>query len=171
MVAWRKLFGGFNRRSFVRLATCSAIFWLLLCAPPTIESSKVSGLVSALIAVAGVVVTVFGIWIAVIYPGFVSGLREGAAISSHEGERYRALLSSLYRSGLVLCLSTLCLFLLTFYDTHESFFPLAISSFCAFSVVSIIESLWGAIRSGDSSANDAINRGRVSGSHRNRRSP
>lgn len=169
MVALRRLCREFNRRAGRRLITSLLIpcwFWI---APPNIDISKVSTLVGALITVAGVVVTVFGIWIAVIYPGFTKGLRDGATTSSAEGTRYRALLSSLYRSGLVLCLSTLCLFLLTFYSSYAPFFPWAIGAFCALSLVSISESLWEAICSGDSSANDSVNRDRVAGSLRNRR--
>lgn len=127
-------------------------------------------LVVSLIGAAGVVVTVFGIWLAVIFPRFVASLGSGIEIGKTEdATRYSVLLKSLYRSATVLCSALFILLILTFFYHASVATSASIFAFCALCCISLFESLFASIANGELAASDAINQGIVMGVVRRRR--
>ena len=101
---------------------------------------------AVLVAVSGVIVTVFGIWIAVILPRLLDRLDSGEKPSEiSDKKRYKALMSSLYRSCFSLCTSTLMLVLVVFHGNGSDLQIRFITVFIWLTVFSLIGSLWVAL--------------------------
>lgn len=112
----------------------------------------------ALAAVAGVVVTVFGIWVAIIFPRLLATLESGVAPQDAEdASKYRALIGALYSSGFTLCAIMVVTLLLTLYELDEYGLMIA-STFCWLALFSVSYSFWSSVISGDGAAVEVINR-------------
>lgn len=155
--------GEFSKYWLFRAITLLAIVLTGIFVPLAIDGSRVAGLIGTLIAVEGVVVTIFGIWIAIIFPAYVAGQGKNDGSEAREGARYRALLKSLYRSCFILCAGCICLLAVTFFVSYADFFSGAIFCFCALSLFSLFESLWTAVWVGDVSAASKLNVARKQG--------
>lgn len=132
-----------------------------------ISVDRMSAIATALAAFAGVVVTVFGIWVAIIFPRLLAGLEAGAKSQEMpERVRYRALIESLYRSCFVLCASSLVFLLISFFGNDTKFFAKAFSAFCWLSFLSISSSLWKAVVSGDGAVAAGMSDGILTGTRR-----
>lgn len=71
-------------------------------------SIKRSEFLGSIVDASGVIVTIFGIWVAIIYPNFVAALSSGKPINkTPDSERHHRLIKSLYRSSFVLCSAVL----------------------------------------------------------------
>lgn len=113
---------------------------------------------TAMVALAGVVVTVFGIWVAIIFPKLVDGLESGSAPNSlPQKERYRSLISSLYRSCFILCVSTFVFLVSSLYGNETEFFRASVANFVWLAFFSIVSSLSAAVISGESAVASGIN--------------
>jgi hypothetical protein len=119
---------------------------------------------TGLAAFSGVVVTVFGIWVAVIFPRLLTGLESGAkAADLPDRSRYDALIKSLYRSCFVLCASFFVLLLTAFADVRSSFLYIAFAFFAWLCFFSIATSLWSSVANGEVAAVVGINDGILKG--------
>lgn len=129
-----------------------------------------SDILVAIIGTAGVVITVFGIWIAIIFPRFVSSLGEGVEASKmDDSRRYKVLLVSLYRSALTLSAALVALLLVSFFPFQTKALAALMLFFSALCCISLFESLFSSVANGESAATDAINQGVVLGVVRRRR--
>jgi hypothetical protein len=133
---------------------------------------KRSEFLGSIVDASGVVVTIFGIWVAIIYPNFVAALNGGVPLNStSESERYKKLIKSLYRSSFVLCSTIFLLSVFSVFPmTKET--PFSRGSFFAYAAlvfVSISESLFYAIYNGEKALSIEINKGIFSGVMKRRR--
>ena len=127
-------------------------------------------LLVAVIGTAGVVVTVFGIWVAVIFPRFVASLGGGVPASkTDDAKRYQVLLKSLYRAALVLVSSLFVLIIVAFLGEDSAALKGSLCAFVMLSFISLSESLFVSIVNGELAASDAINEGIILGVVRRRR--
>ncbi|QNN78038.1 hypothetical protein IAE60_00910 [Pseudoxanthomonas mexicana] len=131
---------------------------------------KVIEVLGGLIGAAGVVVTVFGIWIAIIYPRYVTSLESGAKPSNIEDAgRYKVLMTSLFRSAFTLVLSLFLLIVIGVFGVASPLLPAPFFFFSMMALVSIGESLMASIASGDSSAAKSLDEGAMKGARTRRR--
>ena len=117
-------------------------------------------ILSSLIGVAGVVITVFGIWVAVIFPRFVQTLSAGEGLGENPDHlRYQAIMGSLYRASFDLCACLVTLILLLTATSMTPTLRAAFVFFAAMCAISLGEALASSIVSGDRSSSDSINAG------------
>ncbi len=127
-------------------------------------------IVNAILGASGVVVTVFGIWIAIIFPRFVASLGEGVDLESNpDASRYQTLMKSIYRSAFVLACSLLVLMLISIFWVSSPIGKAFFFAYAALSCVSLGECLFASIVDGELTASDAINNGVFVGVVRRRR--
>lgn len=127
-------------------------------------------LVVALIGASGVVVTVFGIWVAIIFPRFVASLGNGVpAENQNDAHRYKVLIESLYRSAATLSSCIFILIITSFFHANSNEYKIAFCFFALSCSLSLCESLFLSISSGELAASDAINNGIMVGVIRRRR--
>lgn len=127
---------------------------------PEVSVKVLMSISTSMVGLAGVVVTVFGIWVAIIFPRMLSGIESGSADdASKDKDRYHNLIKSLYRSCLVLCANLFVFITSSIYgsDIKSQFFSSAVVTFLWLSFFSIISSLWGAVFHGELTAVSAIN--------------
>jgi hypothetical protein len=139
------------------------LFLAALCVCAGFASSEIkpdvaNNLLSALAAFAGVVVTVFGIWVAVIFPAMLQGIQDGRDGSGRASlQKYNLLIKSLYASCFTLS-ATFFVFLVNAYLFSDTgLYRASIASFVWLSFVSIVISLWRAVVSGEWVAGEGIN--------------
>lgn len=112
---------------------------------------------TALVALAGVVVTVFGIWIAIIFPKIMQDLGSGRVPKDvPETARYQALVSALYKSCFVLCSGFFVFIVISFYGKQDRNLMVAVAFFSWLSFFSITLSLWAAVTNGELAAGNGI---------------
>lgn len=138
----------------ILIVLCGMAAWFL----PSGSEQTVLEIQKALIGFAGLVVTIFGIWIAVIFP-VLSGLLADGKVKREVTQlvRYDALVRSLYRSCFTL---TACFFVFLVLSFISDFSPWvarfsALFSWLAF--VSTAWALWSAIWSGEGAVVGGIN--------------
>lgn len=135
----------------------------VLCIGAGIFSSEakpdvINNLLSALAAFAGVVVTIFGIWVAVIFPTMLQGIEKGHGVSGRASlQKYNLLISSLYASCFTLSATFFVFLLNAFSSVGTSFYRTSIASFVWLAFVSIVIALWKAVASGEWAAGEGIN--------------
>jgi len=131
-----------------------------------------SEFLGSIVDASGVVATIFGIWVAIIYPNFVAALSAGKTLKdTPDSERYRKLIKSLYRSSFVLCSAIFLLSVFSAFSIGKET-PISRGSFFAYAVlvfISISESLFYAIYNGEKALSGEINKGIFSGVMRRRR--
>lgn len=131
-----------------------------------------SDFLGSIVDASGVVATIFGIWVAIIYPNFVAALSTGKSLKdTPESERYKKLIKSLYRSSFVLCSAVFLLSIFSAFSIEKET-PLSRGSFFAYTIlvfISISESLFYAIYNGEKALSGEINKGIFSGLMRRRR--
>lgn len=131
---------------------------------PMPDKATIVNVLTALVAASGVVVTVFGIWAAIIFPRLLIGLRSGSAPNNlSEQSRYDSLVGALYCSALDLGANALVLILAGIYWRKEQCFSVLVVTFVWLSFFSIAQALASALINGELAANDGINGGRVVG--------
>jgi hypothetical protein len=151
------------------IAECvaTAVSVMAGCVVPAISVDRMAAVSTALAAFAGVVVTVFGIWVAIIFPKMLAGLESGVKSEGvPERARYRALIESLYRSCFVLCAASLVFLLVSFFGNDSRLFVASFSTFCWLSFSSISSALWVAVMSGEGAVVKGINDGIAAGVRR-----
>jgi len=122
------------------------------------------GVLAALVAMSGVVVTVFGIWAAIIFPRLLGNLGSGQKPESvPEQARFDALVSALYSCAFVLCACVFVLILTAFYEQALWLFNPAVACFSWLCFFSVWKSLWRALVHGELAANHGINQSRAAG--------
>lgn len=127
-------------------------------------------LLVTIVGVGGVVVTVFGIWLAVIFPRFVASLGNGVPLAeTADAQRYNVLMRSLYRSAFVLISALGLLVVSTFFPADTPEFRSALCAYSMLSLLALAESLFSSIANGELAATEAINHGVVVGVVRRRR--
>lgn len=170
MKAWAILYKGSISYSLARGALLVALTIVSL-GIDSVDMEKISTLLGVIISIEGVVVTIFGIWIAIIFPRLFGVIELGAKAGGvRDNVRYRALIESLYRSCFVLCAACIVFFLVSFFNRYATFFFASIFCFCSYSLLSLFESLWTSVWMGEGASVDRLNDARVSGAlHRRRR--
>lgn len=153
--------------------------WLVLVsvalgvAVPAVAQDKVLSMLAAIAAFAGVVVTVFGIWIAMVFPQLLAGLSSGSSVRDlPERGTYRALVVSLYRSCFVLCAVLFVTIAVTLYGESQDYLVKALAVFGWLSFFSVTAALWGVVAGGERTVVGQINAGILEGVRRRlRRKP
>lgn len=128
---------------------------------PTVSKSLLIQVATSMVGLAGVVVTVFGIWVAVIFPKMLANVELSEAnAGTNDKRRYDVLISSLYRSCFTLCANLFVFIVVSFYvaDLSSRFFTFSVVGFLWLSFFSIVESLWSAVTNGELSAVDSLNK-------------
>jgi hypothetical protein len=144
--------------AFVLLAISGAI----LCESKDLPAAI--NVLTALVTIAGVVVTVFGIWIALIFPRLLSGYESGVGPSGlPEVARYNALVAALYRSCFALCASGFVFIIVGLYGVPDVLFLRSIAWFTWLVFFSICESMWSAVVSGEVALTVGINKSKKTG--------
>jgi hypothetical protein len=112
----------------------------------------------ALASFAGLVVTIFGIWIAVIFPGMTASLSSGAPAGElPQVGRYRSLVHALYRSCFALCACFVVFLLLSFYGGQGEVLARSVVCFSWLTFCSIALALWTAVFGGEMAVVDGVN--------------
>lgn len=115
-------------------------------------------------AFAGLVVTVFGIWIAIVFPRMLGGLASGATVEQvPERAKYRSMVRALYRSCFSLCSIVFVTIVLSLYEMGNSWLSRFVSVFCCLCFFSVVASLWGALAEGERAVVVQINSSLVDG--------
>lgn len=136
------------------LLICAALIGLLAANSP--EPQAYDHL-QALASGAGVVVTVFGIWIAIIYPLLGQQVEGGADRRTlPENFRYRRLLESLARASIVLIGSLLLVVVLPYSSGSTWLLRFLVAIFGVLCVISLAESLLFALVAGEAGATDGL---------------
>lgn len=120
----------------------------------------------ALIGFAGVVVTIFGIWIAIIFPVLSGLLSKGQARADvPQLAKYDVLVESLYRACFSLTASFFVFLMLSFYSNDSTWLARAAAFFSWLAFVATASALWSAILGGEGAVvegiNDSLRRGVV----------
>lgn len=127
----------------------------------------VSTLVSvcaAMVALAGVVVTIFGIWVAIIFPRLIAGLESGDKNAAQpQLSRYDTLIAILYRSCFVLVSSIFVLIVCSFYGKNTIMLSFFVAMFIWLAFFSITTSLFVAVGNGELAVSSRIDESSVSG--------
>ena len=136
------------------ITLCGVAAWLL----PSGSAEVILEIQKALIGFAGLVVTIFGIWIAVIFP-VLSGLLSDGKVKREviQLARYDALVRSLYRSCFTL---TACFFVFLILSFVSVFSPQVAKLSAMFSWLAFVSTawaLWSAIWSGEGAVVDGVN--------------
>jgi len=119
---------------------------------------------AAMVALAGVVVTVFGIWVAIIFPGLVAGLESGNKDAARlQMKRYDTLISILYRSCFVLVSSIFVLIVCSFYGKSTITLSFFVAMFVWLAFFSITTSLFVAVGNGELAVSSRIDEGSILG--------
>lgn len=155
-----------------RILIATAISFVTYIVAMSDMSINRSEFLGSIVDASGVIVTIFGIWVAIIYPNFVTALSSGKPLKkTPDSERYARLIKSLYRSSFVLC-SAIFLFSIFSSFSIGKETPMSRGAFFAYSAlvfVSISESLFTAIYNGEKSLSIEINKGIFTGFMRRRR--
>ncbi|AVP99300.1 hypothetical protein C7S18_19945 [Ahniella affigens] len=142
----------------------SVIGCLLGLLTPVAASSRMTGILVALISLSGVTVTVFGIWVAIIFPKLVSEVESGGKTSGDaERQKYDALIDSLYSACLTMCAGMIVLMVHAFFRNESQWLLRALGIFCWLSLFSMIRSLWISVMSGEVLLANEVNRGLLAG--------
>ncbi|MFC5441660.1 hypothetical protein [Rhodanobacter ginsenosidimutans] len=169
MKALAILYKGSVKYSLVRVALLVGLT-IVSFAIDYLDLGKISTFLGVIISVEGVVVTIFGIWIAIIFPRLFGVIQDGEDFRHvRDNDRYNALVESLYRSCFVLCAACFVFFLVSFFDQYASFFFPSVFCFCAYSLFSLYESLWTSVWMGEAASVERLNDARTSGALRRRR--
>jgi hypothetical protein len=129
-----------------------------------VESAAVINVVTSLVAVSGVVVTVFGIWIAIIFPRLYEELSSGVhPKASSDNKRYNNLVFSLYRSCFILCTSVFVFLIVSFYPGSGEFYSSAVVVFSWLAFFSIFLALWSSVIIGETSVARGLDSGERKG--------
>lgn len=124
----------------------------------TVPVSSLVSIATALVALASVVVTVFGIWIAVIFPKMLQDLESGRDPKEvPERRRYMSLVAALYKSCFVLCSGFFVFLLLSFYGDQNRLLVGFVAFFSWLAFFSVVQSLWVAVINGEFAVGDGIN--------------
>lgn len=134
----------------------------LLTSPP--EMTIVMEVLKVLIGLAGVVVTIFGIWVAVIFPAAVGKISSGVSRDKvPQLVKYDSLVVSLYRACFSLSACFFVFLLLSFFGSSGSWVRRFSVFFCWLGFISVVAALWSSLWSGESAVvlkiNDAIKSG------------
>lgn len=150
-----------------RLAADAVFVVISLCLSMITDPASVDSLIAVstgLAAFAGVVVTVFGIWLAVIFPRLMSGLESGVKSEDNpDRDRFNELVKSLYRSCFVLCASFFVLLLISLSGARAGLISLPFSFFAWLCFFSVSSALWSSVANGEVSAVAGINVGILKG--------
>lgn len=142
------------------LARCVALTLAVLVGLIAAASERASvdgGYLQSLASGAGVVVTVFGIWIAIIFPRLSQSIEVGADRRNlPENLRYRRLLASLARASVVLIGSLFLVVVLPFSNDSSSLLRFLVAVFGVLCVISLGESLLLAIVDGEGAVSDEL---------------
>lgn len=118
----------------------------------------------ALIGFSGVVVTIFGIWIAIIFPSFTSELAGGTSLAdSSRADRYNSLISSLYRSCFSLTASFFVFLVASLHGQGSDFYSKSLVLFSFLVFFSIACALWSSVLNGEVEVVGQINDGILDG--------
>ncbi|MEZ5484581.1 MAG: hypothetical protein R3F01_05415 [Lysobacteraceae bacterium] len=138
--------------------TAVVVAALLSIAGQEVSLSSGIAAITTLVGLAGVVVTVFGIWVAIIFPRVLSGLESGSSMASlPEKSRFDSLISSLYKSCFVMSAAGFVLILVVFYGSDDIYLAMTIVFFCWLSFFSLVSSLWVAVINGEVAAGHGVN--------------
>jgi hypothetical protein len=133
--------------SEVLLVVVAAI--ISLCAEP-VKGQSLLEVQKALIGFAGLVVTIFGIWIAVIFPVLSGLLVDGKAKQEvSQLVRYDVLVQALYRACFCLTASFFVFLILSFCSTYSDSLVRAASFFSWLVFVATAWALWSAVWNGE----------------------
>lgn len=154
-----------NIPTFLRILSVCLSAGLALLVADSSTPDRIAVAISALLAFSGVVVAVFGVWVAVLFPGIVAGLASGVVKESVPGyQSFGYLIKALYRSAFVLSalvFVTLTVSLSTV-QTHE--FSLAQSFFFFLCFAALVDCFAQTIGWGERSVVEGLNAGHVEGS-------
>ncbi|MFA6985225.1 MAG: hypothetical protein WC213_03355 [Arenimonas sp.] len=126
--------------------------------------STILAVQTALVAFAGLVVTIFGIWIAVIFPAIAQVLTSGVPKGKvPELARYDVLVRALYRSCFSLCSCFFVFLVLSFYSTDGDWLVVFSVFFSWLAFWSIVLALWSAVWTGESAVVNSVNESMRSG--------
>lgn len=131
-----------------------------------VEGSILLEIQKALIGFAGLVVTIFGIWIAVIFP-VLSGLLVNGKAKQEVSQlaRYDVLVQALYRACFCLTASFFVFLVLSFCSDYSDFLIRAASFFSWLVFVATAWALWSAVWNGEGAVvggiDDSLRRGLV----------
>jgi len=147
---------------FILIGVCVAAAWL--SAGTTV--SALLEIQKALIGFAGLVVTIFGIWIAVIFPVLAGLLEDGKTRKEvTQLARYDVLVRALYRSCFSLTASFFVFLVLSFCSISSPWVARAAALFSWLAFVATAWALWSAVWNGEGAVvggiNDSIRAGLV----------
>lgn len=138
----------------VLIALCGVAAWIL----PGGSAQVILEIQKVLIGFAGLVVTIFGIWIAVIFP-VLSGLLANGKVKREVTQlaRYDALVRSLYRSCFTLTACFFVFLVLSFIPVVSPWVARFSAMFSWLAFVSVAWALWSAIWSGEGAVVGGVN--------------
>lgn len=146
---------------FTRLGLEICLILLSAVAAWFSASTSVASLVEiqkALIGFAGLVVTIFGIWIAVIFPVLSGLLADGKARREvTQLARYDVLVKALYRSCFSLTVSFFVFLLLSLSPVYSPWVARSGAFFSCLTFIATAWALWSAVWNGEVSVVDGIN--------------
>lgn len=157
----------------LKLSTCARVLAVLasiglaLLTADASTPDRFAVAISALLAFSGVVVAVFGVWIAVLFPGIVTSLASGTEKEKIPGYKsFGYLILALYRSAFVLCSLVFVTLMVSLSTVSTSAFVLSQAVFFYLCFFALVDCLAQTIGWGEKSVVDGLNTGHLEGATR-----